>query len=80
MSRNMKKYLGIVMMVSLFLMGCSASNEQAEEAAASQKITFKELKQKQEKVLNSYGIVDAPKGVYHIPISRAMELTAVKGK
>ena len=38
-----------------------------------------QLKQIQERdlgILNSYGIVDVEKGVYRIPIERAMELTA----
>ena len=33
----------------------------------------------EEEVLNSYGWVDQPKGVVHIPIERAMELTAQRG-
>ena len=35
-----------------------------------------ELQQKEEKILNSYGVVDSAKGVYRIPIDRAMKLVA----
>ncbi len=80
MGGNMKKYIGITALACLFLFGCSDTGSQAEEASASQKISFKELKQKQDQVLNSYGTVDVQKGVYRIPIARAMELTAEKGK
>ncbi len=76
----MRKYIGIAALACLFLIGCAEENNQSEEVSAAEKVTFKELKQKQEPLLHSYGIVDTLKGVYRIPIARAMELTAEKGK
>jgi hypothetical protein len=37
------------------------------------------LREREEQILNSYGVVDRNGGVYRIPIDRAMELTLQRG-
>jgi hypothetical protein len=39
-------------------------------------VALRELRAREEAILNSYDVVDAQKGVYRIPIERAMTLTA----
>lgn len=39
-------------------------------------ITLQELRAKEDNVLNTYRIIDPSKGIYQIPIDRAMELLA----
>ncbi len=38
-----------------------------------------ELRQKEDRILNSYGWIDRDAGIARIPIERAMELTAARG-
>jgi hypothetical protein len=37
------------------------------------------IRQAEEKLLDSYGWVDRPRGIVHIPIERAMQLLSVRG-
>jgi len=39
-------------------------------------VTLKELRAEDEKILTTYKVIDAEKGVYRIPIERAMHLLA----
>jgi len=39
-------------------------------------VTLKELRAEDEKILTTYALIDAEKGVYRIPIKRAMHLLA----
>lgn len=39
-------------------------------------IALRELRAREEAVLNTYDVVDAQRGIYRIPIERAMELMA----
>jgi len=39
-------------------------------------VTLKELRAEDEKILTTYKLIDAEKGVYRIPIDRAMHLLA----
>jgi hypothetical protein len=43
---------------------------------APESITLRDLRSQEDEILNSYGVIDTIKGVYRIPISRAMELIA----
>jgi len=37
---------------------------------------LRDLRAREDEILNSYGVIDANKGTYRIPIDRAMELVA----
>ncbi len=39
-------------------------------------ISYRDLRAREDEVLNSYKVVDAAKGIYQIPIDRAMQLVA----
>lgn len=39
-------------------------------------ISYRDLRAREDEILNSYKIIDAAKGVYQIPIDRAMQLVA----
>ncbi len=54
--------------------GSATENEDAERSAVRSK-NLAELQASDAAMLNSYGWVNQAKGVVHIPISRAMELT-----
>ncbi|MEW6051538.1 MAG: hypothetical protein AB1644_10810 [Candidatus Zixiibacteriota bacterium] len=41
-----------------------------------QAVTFRELRAREDQALNSYKVLDPAKGIYQIPIERAMELVA----
>jgi hypothetical protein len=43
-----------------------------------QSVTLRELRAHEDEILNSYKVLDSQKGVYQIPISRAMEIQAQK--
>lgn len=39
-------------------------------------ISYRDLRAREDEVLNAYKVVDAAKGIYQIPIDRAMQLVA----
>lgn len=39
-------------------------------------VSLRELRAREDEILNSYKLVDAENGIYRVPISRAMELIA----
>jgi len=41
-----------------------------------QSVTLREVRTREDEILNSYKLIDSAKGVYQIPISRAMEILA----
>jgi hypothetical protein len=47
-----------------------------EVVLSPQSIALRELRAREDEVLNSYKIVDSQNGIYRIPIERAMELIA----
>ncbi len=55
-----------------------ASREQIvdEVVLRPESAVLRELRAREEAVLNSYDVVDAQKGIYRIPIERAMKLMA----
>ncbi len=82
---NMKKYsitalIGCAAFLLLFS-GCAsdtAKETTATVAADATKISIEELHGQEEKILTSYALLDAKKGTYRIPISKAMELIAAE--
>lgn len=49
------------------------------QSSTSAKLEIVELRTKEKAALNSYGWVDKSKGIAHIPITRAIALTAQRG-
>ncbi len=47
-----------------------------EVVLSPESIALREQRAREEEVLNSYHVIDAGKGIYQIPIQRAMELLA----
>jgi hypothetical protein len=47
-----------------------------EMVLSPQSTALRELRAREEEALNSYRVIDAEKGIYQIPIDRAMELIA----
>jgi hypothetical protein len=47
-----------------------------QEILKPESTTLRELRAKEDELLNSYSVIDSSEGVYRIPIKRAMELVA----
>ncbi len=64
----------VIFMISYF----TATREEIvyEEVLKPESAALRELRAREEEELNSYAVLDAKKGVYRIPIQRAMELMA----
>ena len=78
-------WLGIVLLFALFgvivlaIVGPSPRGSDYEETRARKRIeNLKMLREEADKALTTYGWVDKNKGVAHIPITRAMELTVAE--
>jgi hypothetical protein len=46
------------------------------QVLAPESVALRELRAQEEELLGSYGVVDSEKGVYRVPIERAMRLLA----
>ena len=75
-------WLGIVLLFALFgvivlaVIGPSPRGSDYEETRAKKRAeNLKTLREEADKTLTTYGWIDKTKGVAHIPIDRAMELT-----
>src|ERR1700757_836953 len=75
-------WLGIVLLFALFgvivlaMIGPMPRGSDYEEMRAKKRMEqLKTVREDAEKALNTYAWVDKNKGVVHIPITRAMELT-----
>jgi len=75
-------WLGIVLLFVLFgvivlaIIGPSPRGSDFEETRAKKRVeNLKTLREEADKTLTTYGWIDKAKGVAHIPIERAMELT-----
>jgi hypothetical protein len=75
-------WLGVVLLFVLFgaivlaIMGPLPRGSDFEETRAKKRLeNLKTLREEAEKTLTTYGWVDKNKGVAHIPITRAMEVT-----
>ncbi|MBM3328347.1 MAG: hypothetical protein FJY67_02600 [Calditrichaeota bacterium] len=51
-----------------------------EVALKPQSSTLRSLRAKEMEALTTYGVVDSARGLYRIPIERAMQLLAAEGK
>src|SRR5262252_2832559 len=78
-------WLGIVLLFALFgvivlaIIGPSPRGSDFEETRAKKRVeNLKTLREEADKTLTTYGWVDKNKGVAHIPITRAMELTVAE--
>src|ERR1700756_3857444 len=78
-------WVGIVLLFILFgvivlaIIGPSPRGSDYEEMRAKKRMeNLKTLREDAEKALNTYAWIDKNKGVVHIPISRAMELTTAE--
>jgi hypothetical protein len=73
-----RTYLFLYAALALLILtvGCmrNPANEDKAASTASTKVTYQQLAEQDNKVLTSYAILDADKGVYRIPIERAMQL------
>jgi hypothetical protein len=64
----------IVMLGQFFIV---ETEEQVQQVVlAPESVTLRELRAREDKALNSYGIIDTTQGIYRIPIERAMKLQA----
>ncbi len=78
----MFKYIRTFLMLTLaagFILISACSENSAPEGTAnaqpeSVKITFAEITERENSILNSYELLDIDRGLYRIPISKAMEL------
>jgi hypothetical protein len=73
--------LGVVILTVIVLFALdyfTAAKEEAvyEAVLKPQSAPLRELRAREEEELNSYAVLDAQKGIYRIPIERAMELMA----
>jgi len=75
-------WLGVVLLFALFgvivlaIIGPSPRSSDYEETRAKKRMeNLKNLREDAEKALNTYAWIDKNKGVVHIPIGRAMEVT-----
>ncbi len=68
----------IVVLVIFMLSYFTATREEIvyEEVLKPESAALRELRAREEEELNSYAVLDTKKGVYRIPIKRAMELMA----
>ena len=78
-------WLGVVLLFALFglivlaVIGPMPRRSDYEETRAKKRMEkLKSVREEAETALNSYAWVDKNKGVVHVPISRAMELTTVE--
>src|SRR5215469_8680074 len=78
-------WLGVVLLFVLFgaivlaIMGPLPRGSDFEETRAKKRVeNLKTLREEADKTLTTYGWVDKNKGVAHIPITRAMELTVAE--
>jgi hypothetical protein len=72
---------GVIMLVVLIVLMLdffTSSREKLvyESVLKPESITLRELRARETQELESYGVIDAAKGIYRIPIKRAMELMA----
>ena len=78
-------WLGIVLLFALFgvivlaIIGSAQRGSDYEEARAKKRVeNLKTLREEADKALTSYGWIDKTKGLAHIPIERAMEVTVAE--
>jgi hypothetical protein len=78
-------WFGIVLLFALFgvivlaIIGPSQRGSDYEEARAKKRVeNLKTLREEADKSLTTYGWIDKTKGLAHIPIERAMELTVAE--
>jgi hypothetical protein len=78
-------WLGIVLLFALFgvivlaIIGPAQRGSDYEEARAKKRVeNLKTLREETDKALTTYGWIDKTKGLAHIPIERAMELTVAE--
>jgi hypothetical protein len=78
-------WFGIVLLFALFgvivlaIIGPSPRRSDYEESRAKKRIeNLKTLRDETDKALTTYGWIDKNKGVAHVPIERAMELTVAE--
>jgi hypothetical protein len=70
--------LAIVVIVALLNTYFLVSKEEMvyEQTLRPESVALRELRAREDEVLNSYSVIDADSGVYRIPIRRAMQLAA----
>jgi hypothetical protein len=69
----------VVILIFIDLIFISTKEKLVEEMVLSpQSLALRELRAKEDEALNSYRVLDAEKGVYRIPIERAVELIAAE--
>ena len=78
-------WFGIVLLFALFgvivlaIIGPAQRGSDYEEARAKKRVeNLKTLREETDKALTTYGWIDKTKGLAHIPIERAMELTVAE--
>jgi hypothetical protein len=78
-------WFGIVLLFALFgvivlaIIGPAQRGSDYEEARAKKRVeNLKTLREEADKALTTYGWIDKTKGLAHIPIERAMELTVTE--
>ena len=70
----------VLLAISLFLVDqyfiITKEKDIQEIVLKPQSVTLRDVRSREDEILNSYKQLDAAKGTYQIPISRAMELLA----
>lgn len=83
LKRITKWFVGgtFVILISIILLvqfaHYSVSNAQNKVSEASQFEDITNLNKEQNEILNNFGVIDAAKGIYHIPIEKAIEKIAI---
>ncbi len=67
----------IILLVIMYQYFASSSRKMVEDVVLKpQSVAIRELRARETEELNSYKLLDAEKGIYRIPIDRAMQLIA----
>lgn len=68
----------VVVLINVYDLTITTSTQKAKEQ--SQFYGIQELRQREQAVLGSFGIVDLEKGIYRVPIDSAIQMLAQDGK
>ena len=67
--------IAIILLVQFAHYAVSNAQNKVSEASQFQEIT--NLNKEQNEILHNFGVIDADKGIYHIPIDKAIEKVAI---
>ena len=80
--RNFIQLIVLVLFVILLSFSCSRNSGSGNRAGeeTEKKIPYSEFAAQDSVILSSYAVLDNDKGIYQIPINRAMEVVALEAE